>query len=126
MTPADLIWNRAAMNDGGPNPADGDTALAALLYVHGLVMNGGVLHAAETCSSDDIDNALAGYAFFGFDNVHPIFSDARQAIDAGSDLAELESTLDQRYLQQIPSDSTLSNAFEASLAQHPASFSPLQ
>ena len=126
MTPADLIWNRAAMDDGGSNPADGDSALAALLYVHGLVMNGGVLHAAETCSPDDIDDALEGYAFFGFDTVRPIFTDARHAIDAGSETDELESTLNQRYTQHIPSDSALSDAFVTALAQNPASFSPLQ
>jgi hypothetical protein len=89
-------------------------------------MNGGVLHAAETCSSANIDDALAGYAFFGFDAVRPIFDSARQAIGASSDLDELESTLNHKYTQQISSDSVISDAFVAALAQNPASFSPLQ
>jgi hypothetical protein len=31
-----MIWNRAALDDGGASPGAGDTALAAALAFHGL------------------------------------------------------------------------------------------
>jgi hypothetical protein len=43
MTNADEVWNRAALEGGGPEPREGDVALATLLRAHGLAMNGGVL-----------------------------------------------------------------------------------
>src|SRR6266702_1852811 len=36
---ADLIWNRAALDDGGASPGAGDMALAAVLAFHGLAMS---------------------------------------------------------------------------------------
>ena len=42
VTDADLIWNRAALENGGETPACGDVALALLLTVHGFVANSGV------------------------------------------------------------------------------------
>ena len=45
MTSADRVWNRAALEGGGASPGPGDRALASLLLVHGLVINGGVHHA---------------------------------------------------------------------------------
>ena len=47
MTSADRVWNRAALEAGGDSPGLGDRALASLLLVHGLVMNGGVHRAIE-------------------------------------------------------------------------------
>ena len=47
---ADQIWNRAALESGGPAAREGDRALAALLLAHGMVMNGGVGHALEVLS----------------------------------------------------------------------------
>jgi len=125
MSPADVIWNRAAMDDGGPSPSVGDTALASLLYAHGLAMNGGVLHAIECCTDAELDAALAGYRFFGFDSVTSIFSDARSAIDSESDLKAAEPMFDARYTEMIPSDLPLRDAFEHNFAKNSANFSPL-
>jgi len=38
MDAADLVWNRAALSDGGESPAVGDAALAAALAVDGLAI----------------------------------------------------------------------------------------
>ena len=48
--------------------ADGDIALAALLSVHNLAMNGGLLHSVENHSQDQIERAIAGYRYFGLDD----------------------------------------------------------
>ena len=62
---ADAIWNRAALEQGGPNPKPGDVALAALILAHGLVMNGGVHHAVACLTEDEIDAAVAGFSYLG-------------------------------------------------------------
>jgi hypothetical protein len=61
------VWNRAAMESGGPSPREGDRALADLLLVHGLVMNGGVFHAVEVVSKEELRAACVGLRYFGFD-----------------------------------------------------------
>lgn len=79
------------MDDGGANPSAGDNALASLLYTHGLVMNGGVLHAIECCTDTELDAALDGYRFFSFDSIPAPFSDARDAASATGDLGQIKS-----------------------------------
>lgn len=59
----------AAMESGGVSPGAGDRALAALLVVHGLVMNGGVHHALEWVQPTELSAAIEDYAYFGFDDV---------------------------------------------------------
>ena len=71
-----LVWNRAALEDGGPTPAEGDLALAALLRAHGVVMNGGVDHALEVLSAAELRAALAGYRYFGFEQIALLLEDA--------------------------------------------------
>jgi hypothetical protein len=66
---ADLVWNRAALESGGPHARPGDRALAALLLAHGLAMNGGVEHAIETMFSHEFAAAISGYEFFSMPQV---------------------------------------------------------
>ena len=64
LTEHDRVWNRAAMDDGGEEPRAGDRALADLLYAHGMVMNGGVHHALEVLTPDELKAAIAGFRYF--------------------------------------------------------------
>ena len=73
MTETDVIWNCAAMENGGTNPGRGDRALAVPLHAHGLAMNGGVLHAAELLNDDELTDAQSGYRFFGLSAVADVF-----------------------------------------------------
>ena len=107
MTDADLIWNRAAMEDGGSNPSAGDRALASLLYAHGLAMNGGVLHAAECLESSELSAAQSGYRYFDLSPVADLLSRARAAFDADDELESQEPLLDLEYATLIPDDSFL-------------------
>jgi hypothetical protein len=59
MTQADMIWNRACGEDS-LRALPGDRALADLLNAHGLAMNGGVLHAIECMSAEELSEAEAG------------------------------------------------------------------
>ena len=126
LTVADLVWNRAAMEDGGEAPASGDVALASLLYAHGMVMNGGVLHAVELLSAEEFSDAQEGFRFFGLVEVANLFSQAKILFDAGEYLDEHESLLDNEYLKHVPDDSSLGTRFEAHFTSSPSDFSPVR
>jgi len=116
----DQIWNRAAMNNGGSTPRKGDLALAALLLVHGMVMNGGVEHAIESLSPAELAAGIDGFQYFGFSEVAKLMGLAVNANEA-----EFEA-MDQQYWNHIPSDSTITQAFHHHLSSSPQSFSPLK
>ena len=109
---ADQVWNRAALESGGASPQAGDRALAALLLVHGLVMNGGVHHALECVQPSELNAAVEGFSFFGLDDVAAFFH--QSAIDpmlyAWTDENEVEAN--RRYAQMIPDESHLVSRFE--------------
>ena len=124
LTRADVIWNRACEGDATA-PSPGDRALAALLVLHGLVMNGGVLHAVECLKPQELAGAISGYRFFGFDDVAVMLVDAKSFAEVHEDLDSIEADLDRRYLTLIPDDSTLFARFAAYLLHNPSEFAPL-
>ena len=123
MTDADQIWNRALDRDV-PALAAGDRALSSLLRAHGLAMNGGVLHAVELLSSEELARARDGYAFFGLSNIADLFLRALVALEEGRDLGALESRFDQEYEGYIPDDSALFSRFESHFRSNPGDFAP--
>ena len=128
---ADQVWNRACGEfDIRPGMPPGDAALADLLLCHGMVMNGGVLHAWEGLEADEFSRAADGYRFFGLDEVADLVVDvARQAAaldptdpEAGS-LLEEESN--QRFNLLVPDDEPVVLAFEAHYREHPEAYAPV-
>ncbi|TWT61264.1 hypothetical protein [Rubinisphaera italica] len=126
LTAADLVWNRAAMENGGVSPASGDAALSSLLYAHGLVSNGGVLHAVEIMTSDEFSEAQEGYRFFDLDAVASLLSHAKYFFDLGERLSEHECRLNNEYLKLVPDDSLLSQHFELRFNTNPWEFAPIK
>lgn len=124
LTDADEIWNRAC-EGGGDSPRAGDRALAALLLFHGPAMNGGVLHAVECLSPDQLTAALAGYRYFGFESVAALIGEDEKAIQLEQDLDTLEAVFDKQYWAQIPDDGVLVKSFESHLRENPHEYSPL-
>jgi hypothetical protein len=125
LTEADKIWNRAC----GEEPMrslPGDRALADLLRAHGLVMNGGVLHAVECLTAGELRDCQQGYRFYGLDGVASLLSRARSAFEGGGDLAEDEQRLNALYTAMIPSDSSVVERFEKHLKSSPSDYAPLQ
>ena len=119
FTEADKVWNRACGQGECNSPRVGDAALTALITFHSLAMNGGVLHAIETCSEAQITAAASGYRFFGqaeaASTVEAALAELRGIQSRGSDLTELEdleSVLDARYATHVPDDQALVVAFE--------------
>lgn len=71
------VWNRAALHSGGPSPREGDLALSSLLRVHGLVMNGGVVHAVEVATEAELRASCAGFRYLGLPEVAELLEIAR-------------------------------------------------
>lgn len=117
LTAADRIWNRAAMESGGDHPGEGDQALAALLLAHGMVMTGGVEHALESLSPEEMEAAIAGYRYFALAEV------ARLLEDAALQKMDLEDA-DQRYDQLVPDDGVLVEQFQVIYARSGNAFAP--
>jgi len=130
MDAADEIWNRAAMNGGGPDPSLGDLALTSVLRLHNLAMSGGLLDAVERMTPEQLETAQAGYHWLRLDPAADVVAMVQQEIDAGAldddDRAEaLEVRADDEYGRAIPRDQTLVDAFRTRLAEEPHAFAPV-
>ncbi len=110
------VWNRAALEAGGAQPHNGDRALAAVLLAHGLVMNGGVHHALEMLSPDEVQAAAAGFRMFSLGAVAELLETAM-----GLD----EKTADRRYWDVVPDDGVINERFSAIFRSSPDAFAPL-
>lgn len=124
MIAADRVWNRAALENGGANPCDGDRALADLLLTHGLIMNGGVLHAFSSLEPTEWDAAISGYRFFGFEDIATLLErtasfDQSKFDDDDDPLAD---ACDRAYAEAIPEDAVLLERFKSIYAASPSSF----
>jgi hypothetical protein len=125
MTSADSVWNRAALQSGGTVPEAGDRALAALLLVHGLAMNGGVHHALECVQPLELTAAVKGYAFFGFHEVAAFFERAADDASRPTWTDEQVAEADRQYARLIPDDSHLVCRFEDVFRERADQFAPL-
>ena len=125
LTEHDRVWNRAAMDDGGEAPRAGDRALADLLYAHGMVMNGGVHHALEVLTRDELNAAIAGFRYFALSAVAELLEEGLKDEGFGGDRDDAEDTANRRYWAVIPDDETIVVRFETLYASSPAEFAPL-
>ena len=123
-TMQEQIWNRACGN-GAPVPGAGDTALAAMLTFHGMVVNVGTLDAIKTLNADELAAARSGYRYFGFGNVAGIIGAGQAAIAQDLDLAMLDETLEDAYAA-IVEDGALMAAFTAHFERDPSAYAPLR
>jgi len=120
------------MECGGENRREGDIALSALLSLHNIAMNGGVLHSVEHHSQDEIAAGVAGYRYFNLASAADVFEwVTRQTvqIDLASNLdaAEvLEAEADRRYAEVVPDDAILLDRFRNRFGTTPGAFAPLR
>lgn len=130
------IWNRACeASETDAELRAGDRALAAVLLAHGMVMNGGVLHALQGMSPSERREAAAGYRFLALPTLAELFEmqvpeddlDEDEDHDgAESELDRLETMLNQKYWATAADDRALWSAFEKKLAHEPGLFAPLR
>jgi hypothetical protein len=124
FTKADLIWNRACACSAVTH-SPGDRALEAMLAFHGAAMNGGVLDALEHFGTDELEDAEAGYRYFGLEGVADLLNEAKSISKTGDDLDLWETELDRRYGAIVPNDTTLVARFEMIFHRTPSEFAPI-
>lgn len=90
LSKAARVWNRACSTGDDSSLHAGDRALRNLLLVHGYVMNGGVFHALDCLSREELAAGVAGYRFFGFDELAALIQSSPSAGDE-----ELDDELDE-------------------------------
>jgi len=123
LTEADMIWDRACGEDPSRTHA-GDRALAHLLRAHGLIMNGGVLHAVELLAPDELSDAQSGYRFYGLDEIASLLSRAKTLLEADDGLDAHEAQLDREYAEIVPDDTFLVKRFEKHFEANQAEYAP--
>jgi|SRR5689334_2310971 len=122
--PADAIWNRAALSNGGSHPRYGDVALSAVLRLHNLAMSGGLLDAVERLADPELDAAENGYAWLGHPDAARLVAYVRDQIRAGAlqDAGRADQLEDEAGQRYADADETLYLAFCRRLAAEPSAF----
>lgn len=118
------IWNRA-LDGGGSSPRRGDLALAALLRFDGMVDNGGVHHALSCLATQEIDAAVDGYAYFGFDEVAAWLSSRATDPLLVEWKGEFERPASRRYASLVTSPALIARVRRV-LDELPDDFAPLE
>jgi hypothetical protein len=116
-----IVWNRAALEAGGPSPRKGDVALSAMLLIHGLIMNGGVFHAIESVGPAELRAANTGYRFFGLSEIAELLEECSKTVPD----EELEASADNAYWTSVPTDHTLREAFARHFSTHRQDYAPV-
>ena len=124
---AEVVWNRAALENGGSSPATGDRALADMLAFHGLVMSGGLLNAVELTPVQEQARISAAFQWFGLESITDLITSVRQEIEAGvldepGQAEVLELTANRDYQAILPSDDVLLAVFQRRLNDDPSAF----
>jgi hypothetical protein len=122
LSAADQVWNRAAMEGGGNTPGPGDRALTSLLLLHGLAMNGGIHHALECLSAEELSAAIEGFVYFGFDEMAEWLRNASTDPLLKEWTESTETPAIFRYAEYIPDDGHLATRFEAVYRDRPSDF----
>lgn len=120
------IWNRAVLRAGGSAPREGDAALAALMLLHSLAMNGGLLDALESLKAPELAAAVAGYRFFGLTGAAGAIERIAARLAAGADPEKIENPANEEYWREIRDDETIATAFSRHRARRPEAYAALE
>jgi hypothetical protein len=130
------VWNRATTT--ATPTRRGDRALKDALFVHGQVMNGGLLSALDYIDYDQIERGADGFEYFGLSRAGGILRTAlRMAFPDGpipaDDREEYTLGLPEPVLDQIEGDlelefdvetQALDDAFARLYRERPNDFAP--
>ena len=112
------------MEGGGDSPGPGDRALASLLLLHGLAMNGGIHHAIECLTPEELSSATDGFSYFGLDEMAEWLGNVPNDPLLKEWTEDTETPAIFRYAEYIPDDAYLAARFEAVYRERPSEFSP--
>jgi len=125
LSPPVQVWNRAC-SGGGTAPRVADRALADLICADALIANGGVFHAVECLSDEELSAALRGYRLFGLDAAADLLVRARELVASDADLGTLEAPIDSEYAALAEGESGVEARFRHWYATRPQDFAPLE
>jgi hypothetical protein len=124
MTDAsDAVWNRAAMEAGGPDARAGDQAVAGVLRFHSRAMSSGVVDSLTELDPVEVDEAIDGLCYLGLDDAAAVVTALRQDFE-GRSADEYEAEADARYAAVVPDDDVLLDAFQRLFGARPSDFAP--
>jgi hypothetical protein len=125
MSPrGDAIWNRATHPDQQKVLRAGDIALADMLCLHGLIMNGGIEHALDVADEEVWARGISGYQFYSLQPVATLLMKAPSKV-RGMDMEAVLDDADTEYTSLVPRDRTLEAAFQRVLDERPGLFAPV-
>lgn len=84
------------------------------------------MHAVGCLNSTQLDEAQAGYKYFGFGEIAELIGKAKIILDAADDTDEQELAFDNAYWKQIPDDAVLVARFEKQFALDRFEFAPIR
>ena len=117
-----LVWNRAALDGGGTNARVGDRALADALKAHVLVMSGGVHHAVEVLSDEEVEAAVGGFQYLGLRAIAELLCRVRP----GEWSEATEEEANREYWAVLPDDAALIARFGQRFRDRRTDFAPVQ
>ena len=82
-------------------------------------MNGGVLHALEVLTPQELANSISGFHYFGLGAAAQVLAQHYEDTD------EAESSSNSAYWHAVPNDEVLSHAFRIKLVACPEAFAPV-
>ncbi len=108
----------------------GDGALRDVLRLHGMAMNGGLLHAVEGLEPEELDGAVTGFRWLGLEDLaDAVTAYAADAADAEGMPDDAVDALEERgndlYSDAVPEDEVLYAAFHRRFTAQPEAFAPL-
>lgn len=118
LTDADKVWNRACIDSGGADPLEGDRALADMLFFDGMAQNGGLGHAFDVLSEEELAAAINGFRFFGFREIAHL-------LERAAPLSEPEQEQLSGEYYDLESDAKTFEAFEILFRTRPELFAAL-
>ncbi len=118
------VWDRAC----SPSPHlgfPGDRALARMITLHSLIMNGGVHHALDALDSREVEEGIRGYELFGLTTLGQVIARVRDDSELRAWNDTNEQTASRMYWDIAPDDEPLVRAFHEFFLANPGAFAPI-
>lgn len=122
-TEATEIWNRATR--GGTATRPGDAALTAILEFDGLANNGGLSHACDVLTDQELTAAEAGYRYLQMPAVAEMIVEARALSGENPDHDEPFDRLEAGFFDLIDHGKVTDRQFETMLRERRDDFAPV-
>ena len=127
----EVISERALNAWGRPGTRPGDTALSAVMPVHGMIMNGGMFHARDVLSGEQLAAGVAGLRYLEMTAAADAVDQARLTpTDVENNYADTDSDLFEeltdRYNGAVPADSVIDDHLRLALRRRPDDFLPAE